>query len=88
MKLKFFKDAYYNGQLMFEAGKTYEVSEKDGFANRWLTRGAVKVVEELQVESAPEKIEEVIESQPMEEKVVKEEIKVENKKGRKTKSKE
>lgn len=46
MKLKFIKDAIYNGQLVFEAGKIYEVEEKQGYAQRWLTRGiAVKHVE-------------------------------------------
>lgn len=46
MKLKFNKDAFYNGQLVFEAGKIYDVEEKQGYAQRWITRGvAVKHVE-------------------------------------------
>lgn len=50
MKLKFIKDAFYNGKLVFESGKIYDVEEKQGFAQRWLTRGvAVKHVEETVV---------------------------------------
>jgi hypothetical protein len=59
MKLKFIKDAVYNGKLIFEAGKIYDVEEKQGFAQRWLTRGiAVKHVEEIPVLPKP-KVEEV-----------------------------
>jgi hypothetical protein len=59
MKLKFIKDAVYNGKLVFEAGKIYDVEEKQGFAQRWLTRGiAVKHVEADPVLPKP-KVEEV-----------------------------
>jgi len=59
MKLKFIKDAVYNGKLVFEAGKIYDVEEKQGFAQRWLTRGvAVKHVEVVPVLPKP-KVEEV-----------------------------
>jgi hypothetical protein len=58
MKLKFIKDAVYNGKLVFESGKIYDVEEKQGFAQRWLTRGvAVKHVEETVVLPKP-KVEE------------------------------
>ncbi len=86
MKLKFNNDAWYNGQLIAKKGEIKEVDESNGFAQRWINRGAevVKetapvVVEAAQAVEAP--IEEVKE-------VVKELPKVENKKGKKIKSKE
>lgn len=43
MKLKFNSDAWYNGVRLYEAGKIYEVSEENGFAARWIKRGAEEV---------------------------------------------
>jgi hypothetical protein len=58
MKLKFNSDAWYNGQLMFESGKIYEVTEEFGFAQRWINRGAEEVVETV--------INEIVEPEPIE----------------------
>lgn len=44
MKLKFHVDTFYAGQLVFEAGGIYEVSEEAGWANRWIKRGAEHVL--------------------------------------------
>lgn len=43
MLLKFNSDAFYNGELVFEAGKTYEIENED-FARRWLRRGMAEVI--------------------------------------------
>lgn len=69
MKLKFLVDGYYNGQHKYEAGKTYDISNELGEADRWLKRGAIQVVE---VENT---VEEVV--------VVKEVVKKENVRGNK-----
>jgi hypothetical protein len=43
MKLKFNSDAWYNGLRLYEAGKIYDVPDENGFAIRWLKRGAEEV---------------------------------------------
>lgn len=40
MKIKFNEQKSYNG-IIYEAGKTYEISEELGMAKRWLDRGCV-----------------------------------------------
>ena len=43
MKLKFFQDAVYNGQLLYRTGDIVEIDDKHGMATRWLVRGKAKV---------------------------------------------
>lgn len=50
MKLKFNFEAVYNGEVFATAGEIKEVSEANGFASRWIRRGAEIVVEEPMVE--------------------------------------
>lgn len=38
MKIKFNEQKSYNG-IIYESGKTYEISEELGMAKRWLDRG-------------------------------------------------
>lgn len=47
--LKFSKDAWYNDVLIASAGETKELSTENGFAFRWLSRGA-ELVEEVKEE--------------------------------------
>lgn len=47
MLLKFHADAYYNGELVFQAGKTYEVTEERDYANRWIRRGLATKVDKI-----------------------------------------
>jgi hypothetical protein len=57
MLLKFNFDGVYNGELLFEKGKTYDVSEENGFASRWIRRGAEQVkkgITDQSVDSAEE----------------------------------
>jgi hypothetical protein len=44
-KLKFHKDTFYNGQLLYKAGEIHEVTIELGFADRWIRRGAEEVFE-------------------------------------------
>jgi hypothetical protein len=99
MKLKFISEGRVGGQLVFEIGKTYEISNEFGSVDRWLRRNAAVVIEDSLVEEIPEVvvIEEIPEVVIVEEilteptlEVVEElfaipEVKVENKKGLKTK---
>lgn len=57
MKLKFNSDAWYNGVLLYEAGKTYEVKEELGFARRWINRGAEEVIDCPVVKAPAHKVE-------------------------------
>jgi hypothetical protein len=43
-KMKFFEDKYYNLDIIYQAGQTYEV--EDHMVDRWLKRGGV-IVEEV-----------------------------------------
>lgn len=47
MKLKFNSDAFYNGKLIAAKGEIKEISEENGFASRWIKRGAEEVKEEV-----------------------------------------
>lgn len=49
MKLRFKNDGIVNGEVVFEAGKTYEISNETGSADRWIKRGA-EVVEEVVIQ--------------------------------------
>lgn len=73
MKLKFLKDAYYNGERKYIAGECYEISDELGEATRWFKRGLVEEVkEEIKIE-----VKEV--EKPLEyENLVKEDSKKEN----------
>lgn len=47
MKLKFVKDAVYDGKVVYSAGDVAEVDDSNGYASRWIKRGvAIDVVEE------------------------------------------
>lgn len=52
MKLKFHEDKWYQGELVYRKDEIAEVTEENGFAYRWIRRGAVKVEEEA-AESTP-----------------------------------
>lgn len=58
MKLKFVKDAFYDGKCIATAGEVKEISEKDGFASRWIRRG-IAVEEKNYVAQEEVKVEEV-----------------------------
>jgi hypothetical protein len=60
IKLKFSQDAYFNGELAFEKEKVYEVETANGWADRWIRRGAVEV--DHSGEEMGEKPEEIVES--------------------------
>lgn len=51
MKLKFHFDAFYNGELYARIGEVKEVPEANGFALRWIRRGAEQVSD-----STPEQV--------------------------------
>lgn len=85
MKLKFLKDAYYNGQRKYVMGNTYEISDELGEATRWFKRGLVEEVkEEIKKKEEPVIIEnefveqEILEIKENEEVIVKEDLKKEN----------
>ena len=42
-KLLFTSDAFYNGALKYEKGKTYDVEVATGEVQRWLIRGVAKL---------------------------------------------
>lgn len=58
IKLKFDKDMFYNGECVFKAGETYDVKTENGWADRWIKRGGMEVLEEAVV---VEKVEAVVE---------------------------
>lgn len=59
MKLTFVADAFYNGELRYKVGETYEVEEKFGEHYRWIKRGlAVGAVEEENLELEPNPLDE------------------------------
>lgn len=39
VKLLFVRDAFYNGECVYQAGKIYSVKTEAGFADRWIKRG-------------------------------------------------
>lgn len=43
MRLRFNSNAVFNGKLLYRAGEVYEVPEENGFAMRWIRRGAEEV---------------------------------------------
>jgi hypothetical protein len=80
MKLKFIKDAYYNGQRKYIAENTYDIPDDLGEATRWLKRG---LAEEVGHVEAPVKeeivvVQEEVPELTVEEIIVKEELKKEN----------
>lgn len=52
MKMKFAEDKFYDGNLIYEANKIYEVDEANGWAGRWLKRGGI-VVKDEEVKPVP-----------------------------------
>lgn len=60
-KVKFIKDSYIDGELVFKVGQVYELDEKSGSYDRWIRRGCAEdfngpeVEEEKQVVETPEK---------------------------------
>lgn len=85
MKLKFVKDAYYNGERKYLMGEIYEISDELGEATRWLKRGLAEEFKEVVLKKEETKIELVEEVKELEvqmpieyESVVKEEAKKEN----------
>lgn len=52
-KMKFTEDKYYNRDVMYVAGKVYDVP--DNMVERWLKRGGEIVVEEKPVVIPPKK---------------------------------
>lgn len=56
--LKFLKDSYVDGQLVYASGKTYEVSDDTGSASRWIKRGHAVVVDSSPVFQKQETLEE------------------------------
>lgn len=42
MLLKFNRDAWYQGKLVYKQGEIVEVSEEQGYASRWIRRGAAQ----------------------------------------------
>lgn len=67
MKMKFAETKFYNDEVIFEAGIVYEVSEENGWADRWLRRGGIVVQETVsnpiieqpeKVDAPPQKIDE------------------------------
>jgi hypothetical protein len=82
MKLKFIGDGRIDGKLVFESGKVYEVDEESGSAARWVRRNlAIEVKEEVSVK---EEIKEEVKEVEVENIAIPE-VKVENKKGSKSK---
>lgn len=53
MKLKFIKDGFVDGQLVFEKGKVYDISDEKGSASRWIKRGIVVEVKDVVVKEEP-----------------------------------
>lgn len=64
MKLFFPMDAYVNGELIYEKGKTYEVKTEGGSAARWVVRGAIEVREEPKPQENNDKVAETVEAKP------------------------
>lgn len=50
MFIKFLEDKFFDGNLIFEKGKVYEISEENGWADRWIRRGGI-VVSEMPIEN-------------------------------------
>ena len=50
MKLRFKTDVSYDGKLLFIAGEIYDVKEENGWAMKWVNRGAEIIEEEPVVE--------------------------------------
>ncbi|RTL04470.1 hypothetical protein EKK58_10435 [Candidatus Dependentiae bacterium] len=50
VKLKFSNDMFYNSEVIFQAGKVYEVETEKGWADRWIKRGAEVVQDEVKPE--------------------------------------
>lgn len=44
VKLEFLKDCYYDGKLLYQKG-IHEVDTENGWADRWVRRGAIKLEE-------------------------------------------
>lgn len=47
MKLYFHVDAIFEGKVIYEAGKTYDVDEANGWAFKWMKRGAQPIEDVL-----------------------------------------
>lgn len=66
MILKFNQDGFVNGDLVFEAGKVYEIDDSKGSASRWVRRGVAFEVQKEETEkksfrkSKKENLEEII----------------------------
>lgn len=55
-KLKFNSDAIYNGEKLYTKGEVAEVSDENGFADRWIKRGlAEEHVDESEVKDSEPK---------------------------------
>lgn len=48
-KIKFNVDMIYDGNVLYEAGKVYEVPVETGSFQRWLKRGAEEVLDNQEV---------------------------------------
>lgn len=68
MKLLFKTDGIVNGQVEFEAGKVYEISDDLGSASRWIKRGAEVVSEDVGMDAlGDDASEEVVNEAPKKE---------------------
>jgi hypothetical protein len=54
VKLRFKTDVMYDGKLLFAAGKIYDVTQENGWATKWINRGA-EIIEEDVVEIQEQK---------------------------------
>lgn len=70
MKLKFIRNAIYNGVIVHKEGDIAFVDNSKGMATRWLVRGvAIEVVDEVPVKEELPVVEEVLDLEPVEEKL-------------------
>lgn len=55
MILKFTKDGFVNGELVFKVGEEYDIDDSKGSASRWIRRGVAFEVQKEETESVIEK---------------------------------
>jgi hypothetical protein len=55
IKLQFDKDMFYGKDCIFKAGQVYDVKTENGWADRWIKRGGVEVIDVEKVEPVVEK---------------------------------